>query len=159
MPLDDDYQKKTYDEVIALKDLFLRRLMDDKVKTSALVQMKEENEALHRMLDEKAILSLVKEIILVCDRIESQGEVDELTSSVCEELIEILERRDIYKITRTNTFDPICHNAVGTEEATDDSPDKSIVKYIRDGYVFRDKVLRPADVIVSVNRRSRGTED
>ena len=37
---------KTYEEVVALKDLFLRRLMDDKVKTAAMAQLKEQNELL-----------------------------------------------------------------------------------------------------------------
>lgn len=39
---------KTYEEVVALKDLFLRRLMDDKVKTAAMAQLKEQNELLQK---------------------------------------------------------------------------------------------------------------
>ena len=80
--MDEDLQKKTYEEIAALKDLFLRRLMDDKVKTAALLQLKESNDALQRQLDERAISSFVKEILLICDRIDAQKEIDELTESV-----------------------------------------------------------------------------
>jgi len=38
--MEEDIQKKTYEEIAALKDLFLRRLMDDKIKAAALVQLK-----------------------------------------------------------------------------------------------------------------------
>ena len=51
--MDDELLKKTYEEVAALKDLFLRRLMDDKVKMAALSQMKEQNDILQKRIDEK----------------------------------------------------------------------------------------------------------
>lgn len=52
--MEEDIQKKTYEEVAALKDLFLRRLMDDKIKAAAIVRLNENNEALQRQLDERA---------------------------------------------------------------------------------------------------------
>ena len=67
--MDEELQKKTFEEVAALKDLFLRRLMDDKVKMAAIAQLKERNDALQRLLDEKAITSIVRDILLVCDLI------------------------------------------------------------------------------------------
>ena len=42
--MSDELLNKTYDEVVALKDLFLRRLMDDKVKMASLAQLKDQNE-------------------------------------------------------------------------------------------------------------------
>lgn len=96
--MEEDIQKKTYEEVAALKDLFLRRLMDDKIKAAAIVRLNENNEALQRQLDERAITSLVKEILLICDRIDAQDTLDDLTCSVEEELLEVLARRDFYKM-------------------------------------------------------------
>lgn len=141
---------KTYEEVVALKDLFLRRLMDDKVKTAAMAQLKEQNELLQKRLDEKTLSGFVKEILLICDRIESQESVDEMTASVEEEILELLARREIYQMEQTVLFDPRYHNAVGTVPAGDEYPDKSIVKVVRNGYLLRDQVFRPADVIVAV---------
>lgn len=141
---------KTYEEVVALKDLFLRRLMDDKVKTAAMAQLKEQNELLQKRLDEKTLSGFVKEILLICDRIESQESVDEMTASVAEEILELLARREIYHMEQTVLFDPRYHNAVGTIPAGDEYPDKSIVRVVRNGYLLREQVFRPADVIVAV---------
>lgn len=140
-------------EVADLKDLFLRRLMDDKVKTAVIAQLKENNAALQKMLDEKAVLNLVKDILIVCDRIDAQPEVDDLTASVEDELLEILARRDFFRMEVEECFDPALHNAVGTVPATDGVQDKTIIKVVRNGYMFRERVIRPADVIVAVKKR------
>lgn len=148
--MSEETLNKTYEEVVALKDLFLRRLMDDKVKTAAMAQLKEQNDLLQKRLDEKNLSAFVKEILLVCDRIESQESIDSLTASVEEEILELLARREIYQMEQTVLFDPRYHNAVGTVPAGDEYPDKSIVKVMRNGYLLRDQVFRPADVIVAV---------
>lgn len=154
----EDLQKKTFEEVAALKDLFLRRLMDDKIKGTAIVQLKESNEALQRQLDEKAISSLVKEILLVCDRIDAQESVDDFTASVEEELLEILARREFHRMPQPETFDPACHNAVGTAEETPEYPEKSVVKVVRNGYFFCGRVFRSADVIVAMKKEAAPAE-
>lgn len=148
--MNEETLNKTYEEIVALKDLFLRRLMDDKVKTAAMAQLKEQNELLQKRLDEKNLSAFVKEILLICDRIESQESIDSLTASVEEEILELLARREIYQMEQTVLFDPRYHNAVGTVPAEDGYPDKSIVKVVRNGYLLRDQVFRPADVIVAV---------
>lgn len=148
--MNEDKVNATYEEVIALKDLFLRRLMDDKVKTAAMAQLKEQNELLQKRLDEKTLSAFIKEILLICDRIEAQESIDSLTASVKEELLELLARREIYQMEQAALFDPKYHNAVGTMPASDEYPDKSIVKIVRNGYLLRDQVFRPADVVVAV---------
>lgn len=148
--MNEETLNKTYEEVVALKDLFLRRLMDDKVKTAAMAQLKEQNELLQKRLDEKTLTAFVKEILLICDRIESQETVDSLTASVEEEILELLARREIYQMEQTVLFDPRYHNAVGTVPVSDEYLDKSIVRVVRNGYLFRDQVFRPADVVVAV---------
>ena len=156
--MEEDIQKKTYEEVAALKDLFLRRLMDDKIKAAAIVRLNENNEALQRQLDEKAITSMIKEILLICDRIDAQDALDDLTCSIEEELLEVLARRNFYRMPPAETFDPAYHNAVGTVEETAEHPDKSIVRIVRNGYIFCDKVFRP-DVIVAVKRKEVQTSE
>lgn len=151
--MDEDIQGKIYEEVTALKDLFLRRMMDDKIKMAAIAQLKESNDALQKQLNEKAIFSFVKELLLVCDRIDSQETTDDLTLSIEEELLEILARREFYKMPPPIVFDPAIHNAVGTVEASDEFPERSIVRVVRSGYYFRDKVFRSADVIVAVKNK------
>lgn len=152
--MEEDMQKKTYEEVAALKDLFLRRLMDDKIKAAAITRLSADNEALQRQLDEKAIAGFVKELLLLCDRIDGQNAPDDLVCSIEEELLEILERRGFRKMPQTAIFDPACHNAVGTVEETQEYPEKHIVQTVRNGYCFRDSVFRPADVIVAVRKKT-----
>lgn len=152
--MEEDLSKKTYDEVAALKDLFLRRLMDDKIKGAAIVQLKENYEALQRQLDERAISSLVRELLLICDRIDAQEWADDLTLSMEEELLEILSRRGFTAMPHIESFDPAYHNAVGTVEETPEFPEKSIVRVVRNGYFFCDGVFRSADVIVSVKKKN-----
>lgn len=148
--MNEEMLSKTYEEVVALKDLFLRRLMDDKVKMAAISQLREQNELLQKSLDEKNLLSFVRELLMICDRIEGQEEANELADSVEEEILELLARREISQMEKPVTFDPRYHNAVGAEPATEAYPDKSIIKVVRKGYFFRNQVLRPADVIVAV---------
>ena len=124
--MSEELLNKTYEEVAALKDLFLRRLMDDKVKMAAISQLKEQNEILQKRLDDKYLSSFVKELLLVCDRIESQDDIDELTLSVKEELLDLLERREIYQMETPTMFDPKLHNAVGTVPTTEEFPEKSV---------------------------------
>lgn len=148
--MDDELLKKTYEEVAALKDLFLRRLMDDKVKIAALSQMKEQNDILQKRMDEKNLSAFIKELLLVCDRIENQENIDELTVSVKDEILDLLERREIYQMETPIIFDPKLHNAVGTVPSTEELPEKSVARVVRNGYFLREQVFRPADVIVAV---------
>lgn len=148
--MSEEMINKTYEEVIQLKDLFLRRLMDDKVKVASIVQLKEQNEMLQQRLDEKNLSAFVKELLLICDRIDNQETVDDMTASVEEEILELLARREIYQMERPEIFDPRYHNAVGTADVTDEYPEKSVVKVVRNGYFLHDQVFRPADVIVAV---------
>lgn len=148
--MDDELLKKTYEEVAALKDLFLRRLMDDKVKMAALAQMKEQNDILQKRVDDKNLSAFIKELLLVCDRIENQENIDELTVSVKDEILDLLARREIYQMEKPIIFNPKLHNAVGTIPATAELPEKSVARVVRNGYFLRDQVFRPADVVVAV---------
>ena len=76
-----------------------------------------------------------------------------MTASVEDELLEILARRDFFRMEVKEYFDPALHNAVGTVPATDGVQDKTIIKVVRNGYMFRERVIRPADVIVAVKKR------
>lgn len=148
--MSDELLNKTYDKVVALKDLFLRRLMDDKVKMASLAQLKDQNEQLQKQLDDKALYGFIKEILLICDRIDAQTEIDSLTESVEYEILDLLARREIYRMEQSTIFDPRYHNAVGTVVATEEYPEKSVVRVVRNGYLIKDKVFRPEDVVVAV---------
>ena len=141
---------EVYGEVMALRDLFARRLMDDKVKYAAIEKLSASNASLVKVCDEKILDLLIRELILLCDRIYTQPTSDAFAYSVLDELLEIFARRGITPIQQLDTFDPHIHNAVSTVAATDDCPAGTITQVIRHGYASEQRVIRPADVIVAV---------
>jgi molecular chaperone GrpE len=73
--------------------------------------------------------------------------------------VELLYRQAIDALSRTGVvamqtegkpFDPHMHEALSREE-TPDIDEGTVVKELRRGYLFKDKLLRPAQVIVSVH--------
>lgn len=127
-------------DVKGLKDLFTRRLMNDRQKNEMIQGL--EKGAAHAYVEPVA-----HDLILLLDRIE--GEEDVLMRSVQEELLEILERQGICEIGTEGAFDPKFHRAVKAE--TEEGIEQiRIIQKVRKGYMFYDKVMRPADVIVAV---------
>jgi molecular chaperone GrpE len=60
-------------------------------------------------------------------------------------------------LTVGQPFDPNLHDAVATE-STEDHPPNTILEEMQRGYLFQDRVLRPAMVKVSTADGERGEE-
>jgi molecular chaperone GrpE len=54
-------------------------------------------------------------------------------------------------------FDPHLHDALSREE-TDSVEENTVVKELRRGYMYKDRLLRPAQVIVAVNPQRKNKE-
>lgn len=143
---------EVFTEVSLLRDLFARRLMDDKVKNTAIDMLSKSNTALIKAAEEKQVLEFVKELILICDRIANQPTSDAFSYSVMEEILEVMARRGIEQIQQLDTFDPRIHNSVSVVEATEELPANSIATIVRHGYIRDGKVIRAADVVVAVEK-------
>lgn len=79
-------------QVSELRDLFVRRLYEDK-NTKALVQ--QVNASLERRdaIDKRnAVAPFIKELLLAVDRLRTNAPSDELNQSVCDEIVTILDR-------------------------------------------------------------------
>jgi molecular chaperone GrpE (heat shock protein) len=125
-------------EVYELKDLFYRRLMNDKQKTELI-------NTVSGLAQFAVIEPFLDDIFLLIDRIERVE--DEFSVSVCDELYEILNRRGVEKVDTAGTFNPEHHRVIRTEEMTADTG--TIVEVVRNGYIFNGKVIRFADVVVA----------
>ena len=69
---------------------------------------------------------------------------------VFEHLNKALADNGVVKIDALNKpFDPKFHQAIQTAAADDDHPADTVVKVLRDGYRLKDRILRPAMVIVA----------
>lgn len=127
------------EELKALSDLFSRRLMNDKKK----------NELIQTVTDAAnyaCIEPFLYDLILLLDRIE--GEKDEVVQSIKEELTEILERRGVEKIKVTREFNSKLNKAVRVTES-EEVTSLQVVRIVRNGYTYADRVVRPAEVVVA----------
>jgi molecular chaperone GrpE len=76
--------------------------------------------------------------------------------AVLEQMEAVLERQGISRVGAVGEpFDPELHEAVGVVE-TDQAPDRTVVDLARSGWATGDRVLRPAQVIVSRRPGSDG---
>ena len=127
-----------------LQDLFVRRLNEDKQKTELIKQLED--------LSSFAVVEpFVSDMILILDRIGSSE--DDFVKSIGEELYDALNRRGLVRIQGSGKFDPAVHKAIRKVE-NDSVEEVTAVQVIRNGYIFGNRVIRPAEVIVAVPTRN-----
>jgi molecular chaperone GrpE len=105
--------------------------------------------------------SLLREFLTVVDNLElakrsaeSEREIDqrlvEGLDITLKEIHRIFERFDVKTIEAVGKpFDPTYHEAVMRQE-TEDHPENTVVDEYQKGYLLRDRLLRPAMVVVAV---------
>lgn len=136
------------------------RLRYDKAKEDAFEKLYGELEDLKRNSVFEQLRPLFIDFILLFDRIEnvrselsrgdgSPGGVGDIIKTVSDELVEILYRREIEIIRpATDLFDPTIQQAIGTESTSDATDNNRIARVVRRGFRYRNRVLRPEEVIV-----------
>lgn len=137
-------------EVAELKDLFLRRLYEDKVRLAQHGALVEQLQWARDALDEKSVEALARELLLALDRLEVVAEDNPQVLSVCEEIRDVLQIRGLEKIDDSGLFDPALHEAIRSVQVTTNLVDGEIVDVLRTGYTFRGRLLRPTQVVVAV---------
>ncbi len=103
---------------------------------------------------------LAEDLISVIDNFERALSMADEDSSIyqgvkmiSDELMDTLEKRGLERIdAEGEEFDPRIHNAVDTEEHEEEN---KVLEQKKPGYKHGEKVLRPADVVVS----EKGSED
>lgn len=133
------------DRLTRLEDLFRRRLVEDKDKRRAFDVLYERLEKADSALQGEMILPLVRQLLLVVDRIDAYEGDDQFVVSLCHELLEILRRSGIEEIQVGREFDPALHEAV---EVVDHDGAGSVLDVRRRGFWMGDHVLRPVHVLV-----------
>ncbi|MEA2403500.1 MAG: molecular chaperone GrpE [Thermoleophilaceae bacterium] len=80
---------------------------------------------------------------------EPENPIAQGLRAVLEQMESILDRQGVQRLGAPgDRFDPERHEAIGVRE-TDDAPDRTILEVARSGFALGDRVLRPAQVIVS----------
>ena len=87
---------------------------------------------------------------------EPENPMAEGLRMVLEQMEAILSRQGVQRVGQPGErFDPERHEAVGIRE-TDEVPDRTVLDVARSGYAIGDRVVRPAEVIVSRSNNGRG---
>lgn len=135
-------------EVAALRDLFKRRLEDDRAKQRLYDELYAQLEFSRKGLIEQALQPLLREELLVMDRLERyRGSDPDFAHSLWAELKEILARRGVTEVDVTSTFDPATQEAVEGRPGPADAVGR-VVAVRRRGYWLGEQLLRPAQVII-----------
>jgi molecular chaperone GrpE len=137
------------EEVAQLRDLFQRRLLDDKAKNRLYDELYEQLTVARGGLAEQLLTPLFHELLLVIDRIASPNhDGDVVLESITEELLELLARRNVHRVPVMSTFDPSIHEAVRAEPRDDQAPG-TILEVLRPGYLHSTNLLRAERVVVA----------
>lgn len=136
-------------EVAALRDLFNRRLLEDRDKKRLYDELYAQLEFARSGLLREYLAPLARELLLLADRLESEGD-DDFRTSVVTELLEPFYRRGLVDIATDGPFDPATHEVGATVATTDETKAGSIVAVERLGFLLGDRLLRPARVTIAV---------
>jgi molecular chaperone GrpE len=139
-------------EVAELRDLFQRRLFEDRRRQELYDRLYQELDFARTDLVQQFIAPVCRELLLVTDRLaearHSGADPWRLLDAVGDEIDEVLARRGVRRIPAGGArFDPRLHDAVGQVPVTEDQ-DGHVVEERRPGYLMDDRVLRPTQVLV-----------
>jgi molecular chaperone GrpE len=137
------------EEVAQLRDLFQRRLFEDKAKNRLYDELYEQLTVARGGLAEQLLTPLFQELLLVIDRIANLNQDgDVVLESIAEELLELLGRRNVRRVPVTSVFDPRIHEAVRSESRGDQAPG-AILEVLRPGFLLGTTLLRAERVVVA----------
>lgn len=135
-----------------LEALFRRRLLDDRAKIEFVAELKERSELDDRVIQSRLLRPLANRLVGIVDRIYSwDGEPDPLAMSAGEEIMDVLEEFGVETIDISGRVDPAVHRVV--KQLPSDSPRGTILSVQRNGITLDGRVIRVADVVVSVGDR------
>jgi molecular chaperone GrpE len=134
------------EELAGLRDLFRRRLLNDKAQQQVVDELSKRLDNADRRADAAMLTPVLRQLVLVLDRIDAEAPL----ASVRDELTEILTRCGVLRLDPTAglPFDPRFHHAVARLEVADPAGDGVVATELRPGYVLDGTVLRPAEVTV-----------
>lgn len=131
-----------------LQDLFKRRLLDDKLKTTMHETLAQQLQLSQSTAEQRSFEPLFKQLLLAVDRLEEGPASQELSKSIVDELTQIIENWGCVRIVEEATFNPKFHEVTETLATLDQSEHGKIHNVIRPGYLFGERVLRPSRVSI-----------
>jgi molecular chaperone GrpE (heat shock protein) len=133
-----------------LTDLFRRRLLDDRDKARAIAALQSELAHSRDGVRRQVLEPIMRQLILVRDRIDNHTAVTEEPSdflrSLGDEISEVLAQYGVARVDRFDRFDPALAESVGTRPTEDRDLDGTVATVERPAYIWSSVLLRPAAV-------------
>lgn len=139
-------------EVAQLRDLFQRRLLDDRAKNDLIRSVQQDLAARTALETGAAHRDLFLELVTALDRLDDDAAG--IGASVKDEILTILARRGLAPVLSTGPYDPQVHEVTRVVAPTSDVVAGSIVAVERGGYTLGNRLLRPARVVICAEPRS-----
>lgn len=157
-------------QLVGLCQTIEGRLRYDKAKEDAFEKLYGELEELKRNSAFEQLRPLFIDFILLFDRIENvrnelnradseSNSAADIVKTLSDELVEILYRREIELVRpASDLFDASLQQAIGTEPTADESENNRVARVVRRGFRYRNRVLRPEEVIVKKQNTSNNQQ-
>ena len=142
-------------EIADLRDLFHRRLLDDRDRRELYDKLYAELEFARGGVIRDHLAPLARELLLVVDGMDVAlcGALADGTAAAAQlaqvrgQVLEILSHHGVRPLSPAEEFDPLQHEAIATVPCEAEL-DGRITEVRRTGYVIGDRLLRPAQVYI-----------
>ncbi len=158
------YLKENTIKLNEIKETIKERLDRDAVKEKAFDKLYEEMQRQREaaaMLD-RAVKPMLSDLLLLYDSLKKfeillNTHENSITSEIClnfrfiiDELLESLYRQEVLPVNEedTITFNSKIQRAIKTIESDNIDDDYKVVSISRDGFTWREKILRPQEVVI-----------
>lgn len=146
-----------------IKETIQGRLEYDAAKEKAFEKLYEEMRRQKEASDilDRAVKPILSDLLLLHDSMKkfeasllnqtiNDGETLQNFRYIVDELLEILYRQEVLAIEENTSelFNSKMHKATKTENAESKDDDFRIISIVRNGFTWRDKVLRPQEVVI-----------
>ena len=163
-------KKDKYKEQIAKLEADLKEQHNEYLKVFAEMEntkrrLKEEAVKDRKYASQKVIGELINPIDMLCKIVASPAPSPEIANyligfqMITNQLMDILKGEGLTEIEALQKeFDPNLMQAMSTENV-EDAPDNVVLKVMQTGYMYKDRILRPAMVVVNKKEQKEKQEE
>ena len=163
-------KKDKYKEQVAKLEAELKEQHNEYLKVFAEMEntkrrLKEEAVKDRKYASQKVIGELINPIDMLCKIVASPAPSPEIANyligfqMITNQLMDILKAEGLTEIEALQKeFDPNLMQAMSTE-SVEDAPDNIVLKVMQSGYMYKDRILRPAMVVVNKKEQKENQEE
>ncbi len=130
-------------------DLYEKGCKHEKIKEDTLERLYEELDAMRYDKEFQKMKPFYLNLISLYDRMISMKSKDDAVDTLSDELLEILKKQNIQIIEmQDDTLDLFMQKVIDIEIVDDVDLHSKVVKVLRDGFRYKNKLLRPQEVTI-----------